>query len=66
MRINKYLAQAGVASRRKVEEYIVDGKVKVNGKVVRDLATDIKDTVNIWFEESCSIVVGNCFNFTFI
>ena len=50
MRINKYLAQAGVASRRKVEEYIVDGKVKVNGKVVRDLSTDIKDTDIVYFE----------------
>ena len=44
MRINKYLAQAGLGSRRKVEELVVAGKVKVNGKVVKDLSTDIKDT----------------------
>lgn len=44
MRINKYLAQAGLGSRRKVEELIVNGKVKVNGKVVKELATDIKET----------------------
>lgn len=44
MRINKFLAQAGIASRRKAEEFITAGKVKVNGKVVRDLATDIKET----------------------
>ena len=44
MRINKYLAQAGVDSRRKVEALILDGKVKVNGKIITDLATDIKDT----------------------
>jgi 23S rRNA pseudouridine2605 synthase len=50
MRINKYLAQAGVGSRRKVEEFIVAGKVKVNGKVTRDLATDIKDTDIVYFE----------------
>lgn len=43
MRINKYLASCGVASRRKVEEYIVAGKVKVNGLVTTNLATDIKD-----------------------
>ena len=43
MRINKYLAQAGLGSRRKVEELIINGKVKVNGKIVRELATDIKD-----------------------
>lgn len=42
MRINKYLASAGIDSRRKVESLILDGKVKVNGKVCRDLSTDIK------------------------
>ena len=44
MRINKFLATAGVSSRRKAEEFITSGKVKVNGKVVTNLATDIKDT----------------------
>lgn len=44
MRINKYLATAGLAGRRKSEEFIINGKVKVNGKIVRDLSTDIKDT----------------------
>ena len=34
MRINKYLAQSGVASRRKAEDLITAGKVKVNGKIV--------------------------------
>ena len=41
MRINKYLALCGVASRRKVEEFIVNGLVKVNGTVTTNLATDI-------------------------
>lgn len=50
MRINKYLAQAGLASRRKVEEFVLNGKVKVNGKVTKDLATDIKDTDVVYFE----------------
>ncbi len=44
MRINKYLAQAGVDSRRKVEELIKDKKVKVNGKITTDFSTDIKDS----------------------
>ena len=44
MRINKFLAQAGLGSRRKVEELVLNGKVKVNGKVIRELATDVKDT----------------------
>ena len=41
MRINKFLASCGVASRRKCEEIILAGKVKINGKVVKELATDI-------------------------
>ncbi len=41
MRINKFLATCGLSSRRKAEEYITLGKVKVNGKVVKELATDI-------------------------
>ncbi len=35
MRINKYLASLGVASRRKVDEMISEGKVRVNGKVAK-------------------------------
>ena len=42
MRINKYIAHAGVASRRKAEELIKQGLVTVNGQVVRELATTIK------------------------
>lgn len=41
MRINKYLALCGVGSRRKVEDYIKAGQIKINGKVVTDLATDV-------------------------
>ena len=48
MRINKYLALCGVASRRKGEEYIKDGKVSVNGKILTDLSYKVNiksDTV---------------------
>lgn len=41
MRINKFLAQCGIASRRKVEAFVLDGRIKVNGEVVTDLSTDI-------------------------
>lgn len=40
-RLQKYLANCGVASRRKCEEYILQGKVKVNGKIVIELGTKI-------------------------
>ena len=40
-RLQKYLASCGVASRRKCEEYISQGKVQVNGKIVKELGTKI-------------------------
>ena len=40
-RLQKYLANQGIASRRKAEDYILQGKVKVNGKVVLELGTKI-------------------------
>lgn len=41
IRLQKYLASQGIASRRKCEEYIQSGKVIVNGKVVTELGTKI-------------------------
>ena len=40
-RLQKYLAECGVASRRKCEEIILAGKVKVNGQVVIELGTKV-------------------------
>jgi 23S rRNA pseudouridine2605 synthase len=40
-RLQKYLAECGVASRRKCEELILDGKVKVNGKIITELGTKV-------------------------
>lgn len=45
MRLQKYLADCGIASRRKSEELILQGKVMVNGKIVNELGTKI-DTEN--------------------
>ena len=41
MRLQKYLANAGIASRRKCEELILDGKIEVNGIVVTELGTKV-------------------------
>jgi 23S rRNA pseudouridine2605 synthase len=38
-RLQKILAQAGVASRRAAEQLILDGRVRVNGRIVRELGT---------------------------
>ncbi|MFA6866605.1 MAG: pseudouridine synthase [Clostridia bacterium] len=43
MRINKYIAMCGVCSRRKAEELVLQGKIKVNGKVIDNLGTDINE-----------------------
>jgi 23S rRNA pseudouridine2605 synthase len=42
-RLNKYLAHAGIGSRRHCEELIVRGRVAINGRVVRELATKVED-----------------------
>lgn len=48
-RLQKVIAQAGLASRRKAEELILEGKVKVNGIIVKELGTqvDSNDSINV-------------------
>ena len=41
IRLQKFLADAGIASRRKAEELIIQGKVQVNGKVITELGTKV-------------------------
>lgn len=41
MRLNRFLASAGLGSRRSVEELITAGQVRINGRVVTDLATQV-------------------------
>ncbi len=48
MRLQKFLAECGVASRRKCEQLIQQGKIKVNGVIVTELGTKVtpkKDTI---------------------
>lgn len=49
MRINKYIAHSGVASRRKADELIASGKVKINGITAREMGVEVseKDTVEV-------------------
>ena len=46
-RLQKVIAQAGVTSRRKAEALIVAGRVKVDGKVVRELGVKVKGNQTI-------------------
>lgn len=51
-RLQKYLAECGIASRRKCEEYILQGKIKVNGKIVTQLGLKINEDIDkVQFEE---------------
>ncbi|MGB8462056.1 MAG: S4 domain-containing protein, partial [Priestia megaterium] len=50
-RLQKVIAHAGVASRRKAEELIGQGRVKVNGKVVRELGTKVGPNDKIEVDE---------------
>ena len=48
-RIQKVIANSGYTSRRKAEELLLKGKVKVNGKVIKELGTlvDYSDTIEV-------------------
>ncbi len=43
IRLQKYLAQCNIASRRASEKYILDARVKVNGKIVTELGTKVHE-----------------------
>lgn len=51
LRLNKFLANAGVCSRREADQFIQAGKVKVNGEVVTELGTKVLRTDNILFND---------------
>jgi len=50
MRINKYIAECGVASRRSADELIKNGRVSVNGKKVTELGVDVSDKDVVYFD----------------
>ena len=50
MRLNKYIAMAGAASRRKADELIAAGKVKVGGRTVTTLGTDVDEGQSVSVE----------------
>ena len=47
MRLNKFLATAGIASRRKCDEIIQSGQITINGKVVTELGTQVDENKDI-------------------
>ena len=51
IRLNKYLANAGVCSRREADQFIQAGVVKVNGEVVTELGTKVQRTDTVHFHD---------------
>ena len=51
IRLNKFLANAGICSRREADEFITAGVVSVNGEVVTELGTKIKRTDEVKFHD---------------
>jgi len=51
LRLNKFLANAGVCSRREADEYIQAGVISVNGEVVMELGAKILPTDKVMFHE---------------
>ena len=50
IRLNKYIAMCGVSSRRKADELIANGKIKVNGKIISELGFLVDGTEEILYE----------------
>lgn len=60
MRLQKFLASAGICSRRKAEEYILAGKIKVNGIIVNELGKKVDpEKDEICFENKKVEAVSN-------
>lgn len=58
-RLQKYLARAGIASRRACEELIERGRVRVNGKFVRELGTTVEPGVDVVEFDGRRIVIDD-------
>ena len=59
IRLQKFLADSGVASRRKSEEYILDGRIKVNGQIVTELGTKVDPNVDVVEFDDIEVVPSN-------
>lgn len=64
IRLQKFLANSGVASRRKCEELILEGKVSVNGQIVKELGTKVNPAVDK--VEYCGNPVSSSNKFVYI
>ena len=61
IRLNKYMANAGICSRREADEYITGGKVKVNGEVVTELGTKISRNDVVEYDDKVVTPERKCY-----
>ena len=61
IRLNKFLANAGLCSRREADEYIQTGKVSVNGKVVTELGTKITHNDVVEYDGKVVTMESKCY-----
>lgn len=50
-RLNKYIAQSGICSRRDADEFILAGRVQVNGKVITELGFKISEKDKVFVDK---------------
>ncbi|MDE7473188.1 MAG: RNA-binding S4 domain-containing protein, partial [Muribaculaceae bacterium] len=61
IRLNKFLANAGLCSRREADEYIQQGLVKVNGEVVTELGTKISHNDTVEYDGKVVALESKCY-----
>ena len=61
IRLNKYMANAGICSRREADEFIKQGLVKINGEVVTELGTKISHSDTVEYDEKIVTLERKCY-----
>ena len=61
IRLNKFMANAGICSRREADEFITQGLVKVNGETVTELGTKIKHDDVVEYDEKVVVPERKCY-----
>ncbi|MDE6453431.1 MAG: rRNA pseudouridine synthase [Muribaculaceae bacterium] len=61
IRLNKYMSNAGICSRREADEFIQQGLVKVNGQVVTELGTKITAKDVVEYDEKVVTLESKCY-----
>ena len=61
IRLNKFMANAGLCSRREADEFIQQGLIKVNGNVVTELGTKISHSDVVEYDEKVVALESKCY-----